>query len=180
MPLLYYARLLLWDRGADVLLVDTNYAQVPSNDLVHEASQDAEAALQAGMAQREYTRLTLIGKSLGTWSVARLVAGGQPLPNRVDCIWVTPMLNNPEWRQLVICGKRLNLIVTGTADSYYQAAALSEIERSAGCYKMVVEGADHLLEIPGKANETLRVLQRYLKTLDAFLWEEHRSKWAWM
>jgi len=185
MPVLYYPRMLLAQRWVDVLNLDADYSHLDlksrSRDQALEpVYQDAAAALRVGMAQRDYVRVTLIGKSLGTWSMGRLVVEGQHLPNRVDCVWLTPMLNNPAWRELVVCGKRLNLIVTGTADPYYRAAALNEIEHSIGCYKMVVDGADHLLEIPGNATESLKVLQRLIKILDAFLWEEHRSKWAWI
>jgi hypothetical protein len=112
--------------------------------------------------------------------MGHLIAAGGDLPNRVDCVWLTPMLVSSNWREMVMCGKRLNLIVTGTADRYYQAAALNEIERTTGCYRLVIEGADHGLEIPGKAHESLRVLQRLIKTMDAFLWEDHRSKWTWI
>jgi len=185
MPVLYYPRLLLAQRGVDVLTLDADYSHLDMksgsrDEDLEQVYQDARAALRVGMDQREYVRLTLIGKSLGTWPMGRLVVEGQYLPNRVDCIWLTPMLTNHAWQELVVCGKRLNLIVTGTADPYYQAAALNAIEQSVGCYKMVVDGADHHLEIAGKANESLKVLQRLIKTLDAFLWEEHRSKWAWI
>jgi hypothetical protein len=55
--------------------------------------QDAQAAVQAGMKKRTYDRLILIGKSIGTLSLAYLVA--QAGYATATSIWVTPLLRQP-------------------------------------------------------------------------------------
>ena len=69
--LLKYTSQLLLDRNADVLQVEHEYYKVnffkkPTAERDQWLSADATAACEAVFAQREYTEITLIGKSLGT------------------------------------------------------------------------------------------------------------------
>ena len=79
MPLLYYPARLLVERGADVLQIHSNYTlsafqSLERKEQIDCLGQDALGAIQTGMKQRLYDRLILIGKSIGTLSLAYLVA----------------------------------------------------------------------------------------------------------
>src|SRR5512139_2574000 len=98
MPLLYYPTRLLVEHGADVLQVYADYTlqAFQSRERVEQVAwlgQDAQGAVQAGMKQRPYDRLILIGKSIGTLSMAYLVTQGGYAT--ATTIWLTPLLRQP-------------------------------------------------------------------------------------
>ncbi len=99
MPLMYYPGRLLLESGADVFLVGYNYSQRPDfqSAPVEERDlwlrTDAIAAYQAALAQRNYERVTLVGKSIGTRAIGHLLATEERLPS-LRCVWLTPILRN--------------------------------------------------------------------------------------
>jgi len=173
MPLLYYPLKLLLERGAEVLQVRADYSLPAYQSLLPSEraawlAVDAEAVVQAARTQGEYTRLVLIGKSIGTVALASLV----PHAREAITIWLTPLLRNP---QLVAgCAaaeqnRGAALFIAGTADDLYDAAALDRIRAATQAEALLVEGGDHSLEIAGDFLASLRALEQVMQAIGGFL-----------
>ena len=177
MPALYYPERLLAACGADVLRVETAYDQVPGYRSLPEARRrawfeaDTEAARDAGLAQRDYTRVTLVGKSIGTLALGHLLAAGG-LPENVDTVWLTPLLRMGALRAAIIEARPRSLFVIGTADGEYRADTLAEVEQATGGRSVVLASADHSLEIAGDVPASLAAMQRVVEELAAFLFRQ--------
>lgn len=174
LPLLHYPGQMLLHRGADVLVVDYAYHQHPGFRAAPEPERerwlldDVTAAWEAVSAQRNYRRYTLLGKSLGTLAMGHLVEA-QPELAGAGAVWLTPLLGDD---QLVLQMRRHrgpSLIAIGTADTHYDADALAAIRAETGVEAMVVEGADHSLDLPGDVLASLQVVERLVRALDRFV-----------
>jgi dienelactone hydrolase len=172
MPLLFYTGKVLRMHGADVLQVNTDYT-VPEFQALTPAERaqrlftDAQAALQAGRVQREYTRLVLAGKSIGTLVLAQLISSGQY--STALTIWLTPLLRQP---QLVTAASQLKspaLFLAGTGDSTFDARVLEEIRAETGAEAIIIPSANHSLEIEADLPGSLAALQEVILGIDAFL-----------
>jgi len=174
LPLLYYPTQLLRARGADVLGLDLAYSRdrryVSAADPEKSEWLDADtrAACAVAMAQREYNRFTLIGKSLGTLAVGCLVET-EPRLKEAHCIWLTPILNNERLQSQMAQAPQRGLVVVGTTDPYYQEEILDRLEQATRNPSLVIPNADHSLEIPGKISESIRILQTVMDAIDVFL-----------
>jgi predicted alpha/beta hydrolase family esterase len=161
MPVLYYPTRLLTNRGADVLCVEYNYYRKP-------AFADAAAALEAGLAQRAYERIVLVGKSLGTLAMGHLITTDARLA-QAPCIWLTPIVRNETLRQQITQAKPHSLFVIGTADSHYDPGSLAAAVEATRGQRLVIEGADHSLEIAGSISESIRAMEQVVQAVTAFL-----------
>jgi hypothetical protein len=174
MPLLYYPGRLLAFRGADVLHVEYAYHQrLDYQSLSTEKrgrwfAADVEAASQAGLSKRPYNRITLVGKSIGTRAMGHLLQSDQRL-QRADCVWLTPLLRDVRLREQITERKPRSLFVIGTADKHYERSILTEVEQATEGESLVVEGANHSLEIPRDILGSLHALEKVIGALDRFL-----------
>jgi len=173
-PLLHYTQRLFLERGIDVLRLDLAYDLDP--DFRRAASEeqrawireDALTAFAAGREQRQYRRVVLVGKSLGTWAVSDILHL-RPAPPAPACVWLTPLLHD---RALVDSVRQLrppSLFVIGTADLLYDPQLLGELGDLPGCRSLVVPDADHGLEVRGDMEATLRAMGSYLEALGEFI-----------
>ena len=85
------------------------------------------------------------------------------------CIWETPLLT-VEW----LCSRieqihPRSFFVIGTADKFYQPDILKHLEYVTQGQSMIIEGANHALEIPGDIPKSLIVLNQIVQALRAFL-----------
>ncbi len=174
MPLLYYPTYLMWANGADVLLAQYSYRQEDGFRNLDDDEQmrwilgDATALLEAAVGQRDYGQLTLIGKSIGTVSMGHLLATEASLPN-LQAIWLTPLLHVDQVRrQIQQLGGR-SLVVIGTADRFFDAAAVAGIQETGHCELLTIEGADHGLNLADDVIGSVRVLQEVMQVLARFL-----------
>jgi len=176
MPLLYYPTKLLLARGADVLQLRPDYntpefQSLPGEERARRAGADAKAALRAGLAQRDYSQVVLVGKSIGTVALAHLVSTEARLANAVT-IWLTPVFRG---RRVVDAAMQLKgpaLFVAGTADNIFDAEAMSKVRETTGAQVLIVEGADHSMEIPGDPLRSLGVLDQVVRAI-ADLFDRH-------
>lgn len=172
MPLFYYAENRALDVGVDVLRVDYAYNRLPEFQEAAPAERrqwllaDAEAAVQAALAQRTYQGVTLIGKSLGTAAMAHLLPTASP---NWRAVWLTPLLAEPPVRSAVEAFTGPELIVIGTADPHYDPALLTALAAKPGTETVVVEGADHGMDLPGDPVASVQALSRYVAALVPFL-----------
>lgn len=176
MPLLYYPTELLLGKGADVLQVEYTYRRRDDFQSASDEEQtrwfvaDVTAALRAALAQRAYTQVTLIGKSLGTLALGHLLSTEEML-REARGVWLTPLLRNERLRAQIKKWAGRSLFVIGTADAHYDANLLSEVEAATGGESLVVDGADHSVEIEGDILASLRALERVVRAVDEFVRE---------
>ena len=172
-PLLYYPSWMLADHGADVMLFQRLYSETPGFSGLPDIEQeqwilgDAVAALRAALSQRPYQTLILVGKSLGTVSMAHLAATQTTLPN-LRALWLTPILTREEVRtQIRRLGSR-SVVAIGTADRLYRKEWVDEL-RAAGATSVIIDGAGHGLQIPGQWQRSLNALTQVLEAFQALL-----------
>jgi hypothetical protein len=175
MPLLYYPAKLLMGRGADVLQVHSNYTTTifQTADRQKQAiwlAADARAALRTGRTQGDYSHVVLIGKSIGTLALASLVTAEMNLPG--VAVWLTPLLIQPRLVESAASSRLPGLFVASRADPTFDASALEHIRRQASAETLLFEGANHSLEIPGNALQSLEILRQVIHGLQSFL-EQH-------
>jgi hypothetical protein len=172
MPDLHYAGLILQKTGADVLRVEyaypkTDFRQRSQQEQADRLSADVRAACAAGMARRDYKKITLVGKSLGTVAMAHLL--GDPRFAAAACVWSTPVLAS-DWMCAQIRRHRpRSLFIIGTADDFYNPALLAELVDATKGKALVLEHVHHGLEIEGDLPGTLAALNRIVDAMREFI-----------
>lgn len=185
-PVLYYPGLVLLDRGADLLRVEYQYVRRPEY-LAAEAEErerwlvdDVTAALEAGLAQRAYDEVTLVGKSIGTLAMGHLVAADARLKG-ARAIWLTPLLRDERLLAQIQAWAGRSIFVVGTADPHYSPAHLEAAVAATRGRQVRIEGADHSLEIAGSAVQTVQAMEKVVRALEGFLsapWHRRRLRSA--
>jgi dienelactone hydrolase len=174
MPLFYYAEILLLERGWDVLRVAYAYSTRPEFQTLPEPERDrwlladTTAAWRAGLGQRTYERVVLIGKSLGTLAMGHLLTMADP-PPAVGAVWLTPMLTKERLRQQISRYGGPSLFVIGTADPHFDPAVLEKMQVATTGEAVVVRNADHGMDIPGDPIASVRAVERVVEALSRFL-----------
>jgi predicted alpha/beta-hydrolase family hydrolase len=174
MPLLYYSALELVHRGADVLRLETMYVKQPGFDTLSPAekarwvSADATAACTAALNQRPYQQITLVGKSLGTLAMGTMLTSEPKLTN-ARAIWLTPLLWNDQLRTQIGRAKPRSLFVVGAADPHYNPVYLAELETATAGESVVIEAANHSLEIKGDTMASLQAVEQVVNAVQIFL-----------
>jgi dienelactone hydrolase len=174
MPLFYYAEWIALERGWDVLRVDYDYHGFWSDASTDERKLrlkiDVDAALIDGLRQRDYGRVVLVGKSLGTRAMVHLL-DQEP---KVDVwnVWLTPLINDPEVREQIERNSGNAFVAIGTEDSAYDHAYLQWLTDSRKVDVVVVGGADHSMDISGDIFGSIAAMGRLVSRLDGFLPEE--------
>jgi predicted alpha/beta-hydrolase family hydrolase len=182
MPLLHYTQRALQERGVDILRLDLAYDLDPDFPREDPSARrawirdDALSAYHAATRQGAYRDVILVGKSIGTLALADIladiptdIATAEPPPGTPACVWLTPLLNDVSLLDTVRRRLPPSLFVIGTADPLYDRSRVDELAALTGRRRVVVEGADHSLEVPGDMAKTLQAMQAYLSALDGFL-----------
>lgn len=171
MPLFYYAQNLLEERGFDLLRVEYDYrgdaafrAQLVA-ERYHRLFADATAAYWAARALGSYSRVTLIGKSLGTLAMSHLLTLEELTEVEMRLVWLTPLLHREIVREQIRRHEARSLVIIGTSDPVYAVARLDEIEAPT----LAVEGAEHGMDIPGDVPGSIDAMRRVAFALQQFL-----------
>ena len=174
MPALYYAGWMLLEAGADLLSVETAY------DMIEHAAEpgpeeryrwlvsDAEAVWGAVRTARDYSRVTLVAKSIGTLALGHLISSSPELA-QAECVWLTPLLHDARLRAQIVAARPRSLFATGTADKHYDAGHLAALEAATGGMSIVISGADHSLEVEGDIQGSLAALAQVMAGVQDFL-----------
>jgi predicted alpha/beta-hydrolase family hydrolase len=174
MPLFYYAEKLLLQRGWDVLRVEYAYHKHPEFQTLPKPERDrwlladTTAAWRAGLGQRTYERVVLIGKSLGTLAMGHLLTLADPPPT-VGAVWLTPLLSVERLRQQIQQYGGLSLFVIGTADPQFDSVVLETVQVATIGEAVVVKNADHGMDIPDDPIASVRAVERVVEALGRFL-----------
>ncbi len=173
MPLFYYAEDLLLERGWDVLRVEYAYNKHPEFQFLREQERerwllaDATAAWRAGLGQRTYERVVLIGKSLGTLAMGHLLTTTDHAS--IGAVWLTPLLGEKRLREQIRQYGGPSLFVIGTADPHFDPVVLEEMQVATIGEAVVVRNADHGMDIPGDPIASVRAVERVVEALSRFL-----------
>jgi hypothetical protein len=172
MPPLHYAGRILLEAGADLLRIEyayyrTDFPKQPESEQDRWLSSDVLAVCEAAFSHRSYDNITLIGKSMGTIAMAQLLA--HPRFQTATCVWLTPLLTM-DW----LCSRieqvhPRSLFIIGTADKFYRSDVLKRLEQVTVGRSLVIERANHALEIPGDIPKSLVVLDQIVEALQEFL-----------
>ncbi len=179
MPLLHYVRHALLDRSADVLSVAYDYTTSSFRDLPDEErtvrfTTDVAAAFDAGVGQRAYQRITLVGKSMGTLALVWLLANRERA-RTASLLWLTPLIQDERLRRAVASLERAGLFVIGTEDQYYDPKLFADVVASGNGTGLVVPSVHHGLEIDGFASASVRAMVGVIEGVEGFLDSEARS-----
>ena len=171
-PLLYYLSRIMLERGADVLQVRSDYTvrdfQVaPQNEKVDWIATDALAAMQTALAQREYYHLILIGKSIGTLAMTSVL--NYELHMGKVAIWITPLLYEQELVQAALSFSGPAYFLLGSGDPTFQSDALATIQANTDAQALIIEGANHSLEIPDDTMRSIKIIEECMQGIAHFL-----------
>jgi len=171
-PLLYYPTQLLQWRGADALQLRRDYtsqefASASQEEQAGSLMRDCQALLDAGRAQKDYTGYILVGKSLGTIGLVYLLSrlAGQ----KVAAIWLTPLLQQPRLVEAAANTSGPALFIAGSSDPIYDPQAMARIRQATGAESLIIQGADHSMQIPGDMTRSLFVMQKVMQGIADFL-----------
>lgn len=172
MPVLYYPGRLLLFLGADVLRLEYDYSNKPDflqltgAERVQWLISDVTASCKVASTRRRYQKITLIGKSIGTLAMGHLLTSDTMFDN-THAIWLTPLFRNERLRKQIQQCRQKSLFVIGTADPNYDPVFLEEV--AAKGESLVIDGADHSLEIEGDPMQSLEAMDRLIKAIKKFL-----------
>ena len=172
---LHYAGRILLEQGADLLRVEyayyqTDYLSQSESGQDQRISEDVFAVCNACLAFRSYTKITLVGKSLGTRAMGFLL--GDERFQKANCVWSTLPITI-EWLYSRIEQVRpTSLFIFGTADDYYKPEKLKHLVDVTNGRAVIIEGANHGLEIPESILKTLSALGQIVHALQEFLGDE--------
>jgi predicted alpha/beta-hydrolase family hydrolase len=185
LPLLYYSTELLLALGYDVLQVNYDYEEeffeAAPEVKMQWLNKDAAIALEAGLQQKDYRSLVILGKSLGTRAIAGLATDRQLRQPGVKLVWLTPILTDASILPCMNQVAQPSLFVTGTADEYYSEPAVEALRKNPNARILVIEGADHSLsaaalrphassqEATDRIQNSQRFIEGYLNELGSFV-----------
>ena len=173
MPAFYYTQNIIED-SADLLRVEYAYSSTASFKSIADIEQferlfdDATPAWNAVRTKRPYQSVTLIGKSLGTMAVGHILATDRSIAD-MRVIWLTPLLRSEVLLQQMQAFRGRSLIIIGTEDAHYDPEILASLRETSGAEILVIEGADHGLDIPGDAIGSVKAMQTIVTAIDRFL-----------
>jgi pimeloyl-ACP methyl ester carboxylesterase len=171
---LHYAGRILLEQGADLLRAEyayyrSDFMTQPDSEQDKWISSDVFAICNAALLHWPYNRITLVGKSLGTIAMGHLLADGRF--QSAVCVWSTPLLTLEWLRARIEQIHPRSLFITGTSDKFYQPDVLTHLESVTNGRTVVIEGANHGLEIPGSISGSLAGLNQIVQALQEFLGE---------
>ena len=169
---LHYAGRILMEQGADLLRAEylyyqTDYLNQTESGQNQRISEDVFAVCNACLAFRPYDRITLVGKSLGTKGMGFLL--GDERFQKADCVWSTPPLTTEWLYSRIEQIHPRSLFIFGTADDYYKPEILQHLVSVTNGRSVVIEGANHGLEVPESISRSLQGLGQIVRGLQEFL-----------
>lgn len=163
-PLLHYMRKSAIENGFDVLCMDygTAFKHLEFGDTLFDTmAYELKKTVINRLNEGSYTRMVLASKSLGT-----VVAGMLSLEiegYKIENIFLTPIERTIEYMN-----EHKNLVVTGTMDSLFPKENYDRVNRKNN-QLMIIEDANHALEIRNDLAGTINVHRDVLLACDEFM-----------
>ena len=174
-PLLYYPSKLLGTQGWDTLAVSYGFQTAmrePFADGLESLVSECVTAITAAIDGRQYSRIGLIGKSLGAGVVAYL-CGHRPELAGARAAYLTPALGTPFFDPFFVKTSQPAYLAVGTHDRYYSAEVLERLQAQRPFELALIEGADHSLDISGDLPGSMEAAGRAVAGLVAFIRSSH-------
>jgi pimeloyl-ACP methyl ester carboxylesterase len=172
-PLLYYTDQVLDRSGFDVLqcwedYTQPDYAALPQLELARKMTDDGAALFRAGRIQRDYGQFLLAGKSIGTLTMASLLASEPDLAGGTT-VWLTPLLHLAPVASVARSVKGPALFAGGDRDQTYDPRVVAELQRLPNATTLTIAGGDHSLNIPGDPMASVQALVQVVESLSGLL-----------
>ena len=84
-------------------------------------------------------------------------------------VWLTPLLTDPQAREMIKRIDNASLYVIGSADEVYDGAFVSRLEEKPSARVMVIDGADHSLEVADPVR-SIDILKDIVEAIQEFVW----------
>jgi predicted alpha/beta-hydrolase family hydrolase len=155
-PLLYYPSQLLWNEGWDTVAITYGYQSAGKPFLplaIAEVLCECQRAIEILLRQREYSKVVLMGKSLGA-SLVALLCQQISLPPWTRAVYLTPPLG-AMFNPIFLKTTQPACLALGTADRFYDAEALQALQEAKTFHLIQIEGADHSLNVKGNIMASL-------------------------
>lgn len=168
-PYFYYSRMALLARDIDVICIHYvtedlfSMSDTESNTCM---TRRVDAVVSEVLATHTYENVQFIAKSLGTIPLAALLA--KPSLQTARFVFLTPVLT--EVAEQIANSSQGGLLVIGTADKFYDEAAL-ETCRTSQLTIDIMEGANHSLDQGFEVDQSLAVLGHVVRQIEASLFE---------
>ena len=124
--------------------------------------------IQEIISERDWSEVTFIAKSVGTM-ILGAVGTRLPVPSSVNALWLTPAFPLDYVRDGAVATGWRSLIVSGSADHWYDAARTTEVAEALGAAHLFIDGAEHNLEIAGDVRATLGALEQLATATLSFI-----------
>ena len=169
-PVLYHLAKQLQGSGWDTLGLTYGFQAAmafPWTDHAGETLAECGAALGQVLGRRTYSRVGIVGKSLGTILLVQLCTQGL-VPDSARVAHLTPPLGNPAFDAAFTETRQPAYIAIGTRDSFYDETALRSAIGKRPAYLRILEGADHGLDVTGDLSATLRAVGQVVEDATGF------------
>ncbi len=170
-PMLYYPSELLVASGWDSLALTYGYqsSMEPfAMDTIPGLLRECRGAVETVLAEREYPRIGLVGKSLGAGVVAHLIQTDPSLAS-ARAVYLTPPLGKSFYDPIFMQTEGPALLAVGTKDRFYDPEALESLRAVRPFELILVEGADHSMDIVGDLGASIDAVKRVTNGVLAFL-----------
>ncbi len=171
-PALYYSRRLLHQLGADELKIEPTYRRskfkaFTDREKEESIGADSIAILETIQGLSQYTRITLVGKSMGTLLLAKILE--QDLNLETEFIWLTPLFKNQQFLKVVTTKSHQGIFFIGSSDQHYDPVVLEPVRAANNGQVIVFEGANHSLEIAGNVLGSIDIQARLVQAITSFV-----------
>ncbi len=170
-PMLYYLSEMLQASGWDSLAVTYGY-QTRMEELSVETIPglvgECIAAVQYIISERAYPRVALAGKSIGA-SIAAHICQVEPALEAARLVLLNPPLGHAFFDNTFVETTQPAFLVTGTADRFYEAAAIESLRASRTFELCVIKEADHSMDVLGDIDASVEAVKRVVTGAVAFL-----------
>lgn len=174
MPILHYTINSILASGLNVFAVDYDYSNNPEYMKQSQRTRsdwligDVEAAIKVITEEENQKVVCLTGKSLGTLAMGHLLETQEELRD-AKTIWLTPLIKNPQLLEQMLTYMKDAVLVIGTKDPHYDSDIIDRLNMATQLSGIVIDGANHSLEIEGDVTKSLRVLMQFVSILQQFL-----------
>jgi hypothetical protein len=168
-PALYYATLLLLEKKYDIIQIHYSsmdeLVRLPLEEIPELIIQMVNPVVEEVISNNQYSEYVFMGKSLGTIPIV-LEYMQQERFNKSRWILLTPALTLASVTQALLDSKHNGYIAIGDADPNF---SLHTIENLKQFQLDIISKANHSLNIDGNIQESIKVIERILNTLDGLL-----------
>lgn len=172
-PYIYYSKDIPYQMDSDVLLIDLDYGQ--NNKFIELPEEKKDEWFETDFVGikntinklTNYSNFWLIGKSLGTTVLFKLLQNKIFREKTKKIVWLTPGITAEEIYSSIIEYPIPSFVVYGDEDPYTQNEQIEKIRAARNVKILSIIGGDHSLET-NNIVESVEYLLTYVKELKYF------------